>query len=62
MQNMNILVDVQRKKFKSLLGENFLSSMWPQANPNPNRKLNPRVRIGVRIWNEMQNMNIVLDV
>ena len=51
--------------------ENFLSSMWLEGNPNPNRKPNPKVRVKVnsreinerlKSCNQMHNKNIVVDV
>ena len=50
MQKISIVVDVQGKIFKTCVDENFFILIVTQANPNPNPKLNPRVRVGVNSW------------
>ena len=50
MQKISIVVDVQGKIFKIFGDENFLSWKWPQANNNPNSKLDPRVSVRVKPW------------
>ena len=47
MQKINIVVDVQGKIFKTREDKKKLFCKSPQANPNPNSKLNPRVSVGV---------------
>ena len=51
MQNISIVLDVQRKIFKTGVDQKkFLFWKSPQANPNPNANLNPRVRVGLNFW------------
>ena len=46
MQKISILVDVQGKIFKTRGDKKKLFWKSPQATPNSNPKLNPRVRFG----------------
>ena len=50
MQKISIVVDVQEKIFKIGVDKMFLFWKATQANPNPNPKINPRVRVGVNSW------------
>ena len=50
MQKMSNVVEIQEKIYKTCLDEKFISWKWPQANPNPNPKLSPRVRVGANSW------------
>ena len=47
MQKISIVVDVQGKIFKTGVDKKIFILEVTQANPNPNPKLNPRVRVGV---------------
>ena len=50
MQKISIVVEVQGKIFKTWVGKKYFFWKWPQGNPNPNPKLNPRVMVGVNSW------------
>ena len=50
MQKISIVVDVQGKIFKTREDKKIFILEVTQANPNPNPKLNPRVRVGVNSW------------
>ena len=50
MRNISIVVDVQGKNFKTGVDKKIFTSKSPQANFNPNPKLNPRVSVGVNFW------------
>ena len=50
MQEITIVVNVQGKIFKTGVDKKKLFWKWPQANPNPYSKVNPRVTVGINSW------------
>ena len=50
MRKISIVIDDQGKIFKTRKDKKKLFWKSPQATPNPNSKLNPRVRVGVNSW------------
>ena len=50
MEKISIVADVQGKIFKTGVDKKYLFWKSPQAYPNPNPKVNPRVRVGVNFW------------
>ena len=59
MEKISIVVDVQRKIFKTGEDQKMFILEVTQANPNLNPKLNPTVRVGV---NSKPNPRVKLKV